>query len=65
MGVWQGQAPWRSVHDHLEFGRKLNGQFRRLLAAKNAIDIGGGTTPLVYRVDSVGKQTAISGEKRK
>jgi hypothetical protein len=24
-----------SVHDHLELGRKLNGQFRRLLAAQN------------------------------
>src|SRR6516162_9840799 len=33
----------REVHDHLEFGRKLHRQIARLLAAQNAIDIGGGT----------------------
>jgi hypothetical protein len=36
----------------------------RLLAAQNAIDISRGATPRVYRVDSVGKQTAFSGERR-
>jgi hypothetical protein len=36
----------------------------RLLAAQNAIDIGGGTTIAVYRVGSVGEQTALSGKVR-
>ena len=45
------------VDDHLEFCRQLNGQIRRLRAAQNAIDIGGGATPVVYEVGSVGEQT--------
>ena len=32
------------VQDHLEFCRQLNWQLRRLGAAQNAIDVGGGTT---------------------
>jgi hypothetical protein len=32
-----------------------------LLAAQNAIHIGGGTTKEVYPVDSVGEQTAVFG----
>src|SRR5262249_17025044 len=46
-----------SVHDHLELGRKLHREIARLLAAQNAIDIGGGATKVVYPVDSVGEQT--------
>src|SRR5262249_2526113 len=37
---------------------------RRLRAAQNAIDIGGGTTPVLYPVVSVGEQTAVSGKVR-
>src|SRR5262249_22749914 len=48
------------VQDHLKCCRELNGQLRRLRAAQNAIDIGGGATPKVYSVDSVGKQTATA-----
>ena len=33
-------------------------------AAQDAIDIGGGTTPRVYPIDSVGEQTAVSGKGR-
>ena len=33
-----------AVHDHLEFGRQLHREIARLLAAQNAIDIGGGAT---------------------
>src|SRR5215471_16260208 len=51
-----------AVHDHLELGRELHREIARLLAAQNAIDIGGGAD--VYRVDSVGEQTAVSGEER-
>src|SRR6516162_1057496 len=40
------------VHDHLEFCRKLHRKIARLLAAQNAIDIGGGTTKVVYHVGS-------------
>ena len=36
----------------------------RLLAAQNAIDIGGGTTIDVYPVGSVGEQAAVSGKVR-
>src|SRR5262249_1832751 len=36
----------------------------RLLAAQNAIHIGGGATIEVYPVDSVGKQTAVSDKLR-
>src|SRR6516225_4892585 len=52
------------VHDHLEFCRKLHREIARLLAAQNAIHIGGGATKEVYLVDSVGEQTAISGKDR-
>src|SRR6516164_6179458 len=50
------------VHDHLEFCRKLNREIARLRPAQNAIDIGGGATPTVYLVDSIRKQTAVSGK---
>jgi hypothetical protein len=40
------------------------GRSLRLLAAQNAIDIGGGATPEVYLVVSVGEQTAVSGIAR-
>src|SRR5262249_20289573 len=53
-----------AVDHHLELGRKLHREIARLLAAQNAIDIGGGTTPRVYRVDSVGEQAAVSGKIR-
>jgi hypothetical protein len=49
---WYGKAKrvgGLAVHDHLEFGRELHRESARLLAAQNAIDIGGGTTPEVYR----------------
>ena len=62
MGVWQGEClGGLAVHDHLELGRKLHREIARLLAAQDAIDIGGGTTIVVYRVGSVGEQTAFSG----
>src|SRR6516225_2419391 len=35
-----------------------------LVGAQNAIDIGGGATPNVYPVDSVGEQAAVSGKGR-
>src|SRR5262252_7497772 len=41
------------VHGHLEFHRKLHREIARLCAAQNAVDIGGGATKDVYRVDSV------------
>jgi hypothetical protein len=50
-----------AVHDHHELGRKLHREIARLLAAQNAINIGGGATKEVYRVGSVGDQTALSG----
>src|SRR6516165_10563427 len=53
-----------AVHDHLEFCRQLYREIARLLAAQNAIDIGGGATKDVYRVDSVGEQAAFSGKVR-
>src|SRR6516164_3922768 len=53
-----------AVHDHLELGRKLHREIARLLAAQDAIHIGGGATPGVYPVDSVGEQAAFSGEER-
>src|SRR5262249_35239284 len=49
------------IQDHLELGRKLHREITRLLAAQNAINIGGGGTKEVYRVDSVGEQTTLSG----
>ena len=33
-----------AVHDHLELGRELYREIARLLAAQNAIHIGGGAT---------------------
>jgi hypothetical protein len=44
------------VHDHFEFCRKLHREIARLLAAQDAIDIGGGATPVVYPVVSVGSK---------
>src|SRR6516225_7712790 len=52
------------VHRHLEFCRKLHREITRLGAAKNAIDISGGTTIGVYRVNSVGEQAAVSDNER-
>src|SRR6516165_4349426 len=52
------------VQDHLELGRKLHREIARLRAAQDAIHIGGGATPDVYLVGSVGKQTAVSGKLR-
>src|SRR5215475_1891904 len=52
------------VHDHLVFHRKLHREIARLRAAQNAIDISGGATPVVYEVDSVGEQAAVSGKGR-
>src|SRR6516225_8632597 len=52
------------VHDHLKLGRQLHREIARLLAAQDAIDIGGGATPVVSQVDSVGEQTAVSGGVR-
>ena len=48
------------VHGHLKFGRKLHREIARLLTAQDAIDIGGGTTKVVYQVGRVGEQTAVS-----
>src|SRR6516164_10039372 len=53
-----------AVYDHLELGRKLHREIAGLLAAQNAIDIGGGTTKRVYPVGSVVKQTALSDKLR-
>src|SRR6516164_141851 len=53
-----------AVHDHLELGRELNREIARLLAAQDAIDIGGGATKNVYLVNSVGEQAAVSGLAR-
>src|SRR5262249_928376 len=52
------------VHDNLKFCGKLHREIARLLAAENAIHIGGGTTNGIYQVGSVGKQTAVSGKVR-
>ena len=49
-----------AVHDHLVFRRKLYREIARLRAAQDAIDIRGGATNDVYRVGSVGEQTAVS-----
>jgi hypothetical protein len=42
----------------------VHGKIARLLAAQDAIQIGGGATNDVYPVDSVGEQAAVSGEER-
>src|SRR5262249_3086468 len=47
-----------------ELGRELHREIARLFAAQNAIDIGGGTTPVVCSVESVGEQTAVPGPDR-
>src|SRR6516162_5025354 len=52
------------VHGHLELGRKLHREIARLLAAQDAIHIGGGLTIVFYRVDSVGEQAAVSDSDR-
>src|SRR6516162_3642694 len=52
------------VHDHLKLGRQLHREIARLLAAQDSIHIGGGATPRVHRVLSVGEQTAVSGKHR-
>ena len=44
--------------------RKLHRKVARLLAAQNAIHIGGGATKCVYLVGSVGEQTAVSDKGR-
>src|SRR5262249_47882944 len=49
------------VQDHLELGRKLHREIARLLAAQDAIHVGGGATKVVSLVDSVGEQSAVSG----
>ena len=65
MGVWKAERlGGLQVHDHLEFCRKLHREIARLFTAQDAIDIGGGATIQVYRVDSVGEQTAVSGKVR-
>ena len=51
------------VHDHFEFCRKLHRQIAGFLAAQDAIDISGGAANGVYRVGSVGEQTALSDEE--
>src|SRR6516225_1136986 len=53
-----------AVQDHLKFRRKLHREIARLFAAQDAIHIGGGTTPRVYLVDSVGKQTTVFDKLR-
>jgi hypothetical protein len=52
------------VQDHLELGRKLHREIARLRAAQNAIDIGGRATKVIYLVNSVGEQAAVSGKVR-
>ena len=51
------------VHGHLELGRELHREIARLLAAQNAIHIGGGATNGVSH-GSVGEQTAVSDRVR-
>ena len=67
MGVRQDRTARPSasaVHDHLKFCRKLHREIARLLAAQNAIDISGGTTPVVYLVGTVGEQATVSDKDR-
>ena len=52
------------VDGHLKFCRKLHREIARLLTAQDAIDIIGGATKDVYRVGSVGEQTAVSDRLR-
>ena len=51
-------------HGHLVFRGQLYREIARLLAAQNAIHIGGGATKAVYEVDSVGEQAVVSGKDR-
>src|SRR5262252_2884460 len=53
-----------AVHGHLEFRRKLHREIARLLAAQDAIHIGGGATKGIYPVGSIGEQAAVSGIER-
>ena len=53
-----------AVYDHLKLGRKLHRKIARLLAAQDAIQIGGGPTKAVYEVDSVGEQAAVPSKVR-
>ena len=50
--------------DHLELGRELHREIARLGTAQDAIDIGGGATPGIYGIGSVGEQAAVSGKVR-
>src|SRR5262249_2956501 len=52
------------VQDRLEFCRQLHWEIARLLAAQDAIDIGGGATKGLAQVDFVGEQAAASGKVR-
>ena len=52
------------VQDHFKFCRQLNGQLRRLRAAQDAIDIGGGTAKAIYQVGSVGEQATAPDKER-
>src|SRR6478609_8062160 len=52
------------VHGHLKFRRKLHREIARLLAAQNAIDIGGGATKDIQRVGAIGEQAAASDKGR-
>ena len=51
------------VEYHLEFGRELNGQITRLLAAQNPVNIGGGAPKQIDVVSSIGHEAASSGER--
>jgi hypothetical protein len=50
------------VHGHLIFCRKLYREIARLLAAQDAIHMGGSATRGVYSIGSVGEQAAVSGK---
>src|SRR6516225_9933846 len=50
-----------AVHGHLELGRELHREIARFLAAQNAIHIGGGAAEVVYPIDCIREQTAVSG----
>jgi hypothetical protein len=51
MSAHRGQAPWRSSYEHgLVFHRQLHRQIGRLLALKDAVDVGGGAASMAYLV---------------
>jgi hypothetical protein len=64
--------PWRGgsaqggleVYGLLELGRKLHREIAWLLAAQDAIHIGGGATHRVCLGGSVGEQATVSGKER-